>query len=135
MIAESLRQPIQQSFVQYFQDKLIPAFDQSCKVMFAQLSSTFEDGIQSKYLFANFKILVNLTLFLLDLITSQQKPETSNGGLSNSNNLLVDQLRVTVQTLLDVTSSMSSSIVETQNKLLASHQGTVIKREYMLLVY
>lgn len=64
MIAESLRQPIQQSFVQYFQDKLIPAFDQSCKVMFAQLSSTFEEGVQGKlYILLITQILIYLFSF------------------------------------------------------------------------
>lgn len=51
MITESIRQPVQQTFVHYFQDMLIPSFEQSCKVMFNQLNTTFETGVQGIYIF------------------------------------------------------------------------------------
>ena len=101
--------------------------------MFNQLNNTFEEGIQGILVIGS--LIFSINFIILDLISTYKIDTTNASNNSNNNNnntnnnssgnntVLADQLRHTVQTLLDVTSSMSSNIVETQNKLLASHQG------------
>lgn len=45
-LAEELRQPVEDAFQQVLGGSVIPAFEQSCKLMFEQINNTFERGIE-----------------------------------------------------------------------------------------
>ena len=45
-LVAAVRQPVQESFREYFKDMLIPAFEAACQKMFVQISNNFESGIQ-----------------------------------------------------------------------------------------
>jgi len=101
-IESALRQPVQQTFLTYFKDILVPSFEQSCQTMFRQLNNTFTDGIK-------------------DISASSSSQATANLDAS----ILGEQMRIAVQTLMDVTTNMSASIIDTQSKLLLAHTSSL----------
>lgn len=44
-ISQSLDQPVRESFLNCFQDLLIPSFERSCQAMFLQLNDAFQAGL------------------------------------------------------------------------------------------
>eukprot|EP01114_Cavostelium_apophysatum_P014764 TRINITY_DN3907_c0_g2_i1.p1 TRINITY_DN3907_c0_g2~~TRINITY_DN3907_c0_g2_i1.p1 ORF type:complete len:1160 (-),score=315.41 TRINITY_DN3907_c0_g2_i1:451-3906(-) len=93
-IGASVRQPVQEAFAHYFANALIPAFEKSCQNMFAQISGAFDRG-------------------LTDRVQQGMIPASSS-----SSSTAVDQMKIAVQSLVEVTNSMTKAVVDTQTKIL-----------------
>jgi len=101
-IMNSLQKPMKQSFVNYFEQILIPGFDKSIKIAFQQINTSFQEGLQSRL---------------------QQISTTQSNGYSNQNveKEITSTLKFAVDSLVQVSQVLSQSIVETQHKILSDY--------------
>ncbi|KAL6058506.1 hypothetical protein QOT17_014777 [Balamuthia mandrillaris] len=116
-LAASLQQPVQEAFSSYFKDILVPAFENSCRAMFVQIDASIKNGLKESF----------------RSLEARGAPSAAGGtGGSGSGieltaeyGLMMQQMRTAVQTLVDISSGLNRSIVETQNQLLLHYASSM----------
>jgi hypothetical protein len=144
-VEQNVRVPIQETFRQYFQDILAPAFEASLRKMFEQLNETFESGLKEYE-----EQLRSAMATPLTMTQNNTNSQQNNNNLPPTNAELpppqppaqqqqqqqlftelvaatTEQLKAAVQILLNVAESMNRSIIETQNKILADYTERITR--------
>jgi len=104
-LVAAIRQPVQESFRDYFKEMLIPSFESSCQKMFQQISHNFDSGIQQTF--------EGVAQRSRDL-----QLEASRGATSEAEAALLGQLGSAVHTLVDISANLNNSIIQTQGQLI-----------------
>eukprot|EP01113_Clastostelium_recurvatum_P043462 TRINITY_DN7193_c0_g1_i3.p1 TRINITY_DN7193_c0_g1~~TRINITY_DN7193_c0_g1_i3.p1 ORF type:complete len:1368 (+),score=386.44 TRINITY_DN7193_c0_g1_i3:139-4104(+) len=100
VLTEAVQSGVQQAFVSCFQESLMPAFEGACQSMMRQLHTSLERGAKESVSQATQQVAQFVT---------------RSGG---SDPALTNQLRAAVQQLTEVSSTMQSTIIQTQSKLV-----------------
>ncbi|KAL6046571.1 hypothetical protein QOT17_022152, partial [Balamuthia mandrillaris] len=114
-LAASLQQPVQEAFSSYFKDILVPAFENSCRAMFVQIDASIKNGLKESF----------------RSLEARGAPSAAGGTggsgveLTAEYGLMMQQMRTAVQTLVDISSGLNRSIVETQNQLLLHYASSM----------
>ena len=125
--ANSLRKPMQETFMQTCQQQIIPSFEKSTQTMFQNVKMCFESGT-NEYLQSVERLLPDnelLAQFAADGSSAAVGAAVANAGVNNSNEEIEEDLTMLKQSMLSMSYSLNTISMQVENVLkYTSHNNT-----------